>query len=85
MEENKGEELKVEDIDKKETLDEDENVTAEVFDEGANKLVEESKESDFVCNNPQNRGGHIAYTCKGVDKKGQWEGLKRYSQFDKLS
>ena len=31
MEEQK-EELKVEDLDKKETLDEDENVTAEVFE-----------------------------------------------------
>ena len=45
MEEQK-EELKVEDLDKKETLDEDENVTAEVFEQ-SNNLVEESRETEF--------------------------------------
>ena len=50
MEEQK-EELKVEDLDKKENLDEDENVTAEVFEHG-NNLVEESRETEFQCNNP---------------------------------
>ena len=64
MEENKE---VVEDLDKKETLDEDENVTAEVFEQ-SNNLVEESRETEFQCNNPQNRGGHIVYSCKGVDK-----------------
>ena len=40
-----------EDDDKKETLDEDENVTAEVFEQ-TNNLVEESREIEFQCNNP---------------------------------
>jgi len=52
MEDVKIEEDKVEDLDKKETLDEDENVTAEVFEQGNNNLVEESREVEFQCNNP---------------------------------
>ena len=46
-----AEEMKVEDLDKKETMDEDENVTAEVFEQ-SNNLVEESRETEFQCNNP---------------------------------
>ena len=45
MEELK-EEAKVEDLDKK-NPDEDENVTAETFDNANNAVVEESKESEF--------------------------------------
>lgn len=42
-EENK---VTTEDLDKKENLDEDENVTAEVFEQ-SNNLVEESREIEF--------------------------------------
>jgi len=42
-----AEEMKTEELDKKETMDEDENVTAEVFEQGANNLVEESREVEF--------------------------------------
>ena len=50
MEDDKIEETKVEtldgDKDKAENLDEDENVTAEVFEQ-SNNLVEESREVEF--------------------------------------
>ena len=52
MEEEKVETVVVDDgEDKKENLDEDENVTAEVFEQ-TNNLVEESREIEFQCNNP---------------------------------
>jgi hypothetical protein len=41
------EEMKTEDLDKKDAFEEDENVTAEVFEQGANNLVEESREVEF--------------------------------------
>jgi len=46
MEDVKIEEGKCEEHDKKENLDEDENVTAEVFQQ-ANNLVEDSREIEF--------------------------------------
>ena len=52
MEEEKVETVIMDDgEDKKENLDEDENVTAEVFEQ-TNNLVEESREIEFQCNNP---------------------------------
>jgi len=46
--------------------DEEEEVDAKVFDQ-TNELMEESNEQFFQCVNPQNKGGHIVYTCKGLD------------------
>jgi len=46
MEDTEETKLEVEDLDKKENLDEDENVTAEVFEQ-SNNLVEESREVEF--------------------------------------
>lgn len=54
-------------------LGDDDNVDAGVYDHG-NDLVEDNKESQFQCVNPQNVGGHIVYSCKGVDEDGSWEG-----------
>ena len=52
MEEEKVDTVVIDDgEDKKENLDEDENVTAEVFEQ-TNNLVEESREIEFQCNNP---------------------------------
>lgn len=51
LEENKVEDSSPIDVDKKDNLDEDENVTAEVFD-NTNNLVEEGRETQFQCNNP---------------------------------
>ena len=44
-------------------------------------LQEDTRESEFQCINPQNVGGHIAYTCKGTDSTGAWEGQRRYNEF----
>jgi sorting nexin-1/2 len=35
--------------------------------------------------NPQNKSGHIVYTCKGVDEEGNWEGERRFNEFYKLN
>ena len=34
--------------------------------------------------NPQNSGGHIVYSCKGIDSQGTWEGDRRFNEFYKL-
>ncbi len=44
-------------------------------------LQEDNRESEFKVINPQNAGGHIKYTCKGVDSAGAWEGQRRYNEF----
>ncbi len=46
--------------------EEDPNVDALVFEQN-NDLMNEGHEQDFQCINPQNRSGHIVYTCKGSD------------------
>ena len=61
----------------------DPNVDANVFNQN-NELMEESIEQEFQCINPQNKSGHIAYTCKGSDSTGVWEGERRFNEFFKL-
>lgn len=63
--------------------EEEEVVDARVYDQG-NALIQETHEAEFICNNPQNRGGHIVYTCKGADEQGLWEGERRFNEFYKL-
>ena len=46
--------------------------------------MEESNEIFFQCLNPQNKNGHIVYTCKGVDEQGDWAGERRYNEFHAL-
>lgn len=50
---------------------ETDNVDAKVYDQN-NDLIAETHEAEFVVCNPQNRGGHIVYTCKGADSTGLW-------------
>ena len=57
----------------------DENVFKQNTD-----IIETSVEQEFQCTNPQNKGGHIVYSCKGVDSSGNWEGERRYNEFFKL-
>lgn len=57
----------------------DENVFKQNTD-----LIETSAEQEFTCTNPQNKGGHIVYKCKGKDDTGTWEGERRYNEFFKL-
>jgi len=57
----------------------DENVFKQNTD-----IIETTAEQEFQCTNPQNKGGHIVYKCKGVDQMGAWEGERRYNEFFKL-
>mmetsp|Transcript_39706 Transcript_39706/g.60850 ORF Transcript_39706/g.60850 Transcript_39706/m.60850 type:complete len:311 (+) Transcript_39706:22-954(+) len=66
-----------------EETEEDPNVDALVFEQ-SNDLMNEGHEQDFQCINPQNRSGHIVYTCKGSDAQGMWEGERRFNEFYKL-
>ena len=47
-------------------LEDANNMDEQVYNE-RNDVVEDSAEQEFQCVNPQNRGGHIVYTCKGID------------------
>lgn len=48
-------------------------------------LLDEGNEKEFSCTNPQMQGGHIVYQCRGIDKIGVWEGVRRYNEFYKLN
>ena len=63
--------------------DGDDGVDQQVFNQNTD-LIQESHETEFMCFNPQNKGGHIVYSCKGVDDQGLWEGERRFNEFFKL-
>jgi len=67
----------------KEEPAEEANFDANVFEQN-NDLMNEGIEGEFQCSNPQPRGGHIVYTCKGSDAQGLWEGERRFNEFFKL-
>jgi hypothetical protein len=64
-------------------VDDVNNLDENIFNQN-NDLMDESSEQTFSCNNPQNKGGHIVYKCKGSDSQGMWEGDRRYNEFYKL-
>lgn len=59
------------------------NMDENVFKQDT-ELLGVAADQKFRCINPQNKGGHISYNCYGVDKQGEWEGLRRYREFHKL-
>jgi hypothetical protein len=46
-----------------------------------NDILVSKEEMQYSVTNPQDGGGYIIYECCGVDRKGRWEGKRRYSEF----
>ena len=42
---------------------------------------EDDLSMDFSVSNPDDKNGHVEYTCKGKDRQGDWEGSRRYTHF----
>jgi len=64
-------------------MDDARNLDENVFKKN-NDIIDDGTEAEFSCTNPQNRGGHIVYFCKGIDSQGPWEGERRFNEFWKL-
>jgi hypothetical protein len=52
-----------------------------LMDKNSTKTLIEDDNFDFQVTNPQLHSGHIVYHVRGVDKQGNWEGLRRYNEF----
>lgn len=52
-----------------------------VFEEGDKSPIDTGIENLFYVIKPHMEGGHIKYTCKGVDAIGAWEGSRRFNEF----
>jgi hypothetical protein len=44
-------------------------------------IVEEDMNREFEVGNPEERGSHIEYLVRGVDRQGPWQGARRYNHF----
>ena len=59
------------------------DITADLLDSQPSLLMNDI-EYDFSVKTPTDAGGHIVYEVKGKDSQGNWEGKRRYSEFDAL-
>ncbi len=55
-----------------------------VIETAKTSLLPQDQHSEFEVFNPHLQAGHYVYSVKGVDKKGPFEGTRRYKEFFSL-